>query len=96
MSLTDKRTTKLSIIEDVQPKYGDAYTDYTYEKDITEMTTSDLIDVVVQTMKVMGYHDVAIWRALKEKCDDLEEYFESIDKSKDEWTAEYDNITNND
>lgn len=88
MSLEDKRTTKLSIIEDVNPKYGEAYTSYSYERDITDLGSTELIEDIVKAMRLMGYHDVAIWRSLKEQTDDLYEYLESIDNAKDEWKGE--------
>lgn len=60
----------------------------TTTRDVSEMTTTDLIDTFVQIMRLKGYHDVSIWRALKEKSQDMEEYFDSIHSSKDEWSEE--------
>lgn len=61
----------------------------TTTRDVSEMTTTDLIDTFVQIMRIKGYHDVSIWRALKEKSEDMEEYFESICESKEEWGEDH-------
>lgn len=55
------------------------------EMDMTEVTAVDFIAKVVDMMVLQGYHDLAIWRALKDSAFDLEVYFESINLSKEEW-----------
>lgn len=53
--------------------------------DMTEVTADEFLAKVVDMMVLQGYHDVSIWRSLKERANDLEAYFESINLSKEEW-----------
>lgn len=79
----DKRKTNLRLTE-----YRNDEIDFEIKKDITEMSSSDLIDTFVDVMQFQGYHPVAIWRSLKDKSEEMVELFESIENSKEEWNEE--------
>jgi hypothetical protein len=75
----DRRTITLSITQ----KYNNDI-DYTYEKDLTDMSASDIIGEFVKTLKLIGYHDISLLRALKNEIENQKEYIDSIIHSKDE------------
>lgn len=81
--MIDKRKTTVSLNE-----YRNNELEYIIDFDVTDMGSDELVDVFVRMMKVQTYHDVAIWRALKAKAEDMVDYFESVEGSKDEWAEE--------
>jgi beta-galactosidase GanA len=61
--------------------------------DVTDLSTDEYFDVIIQMMRLQTYHDMSIWRTLKDKADEMVEFFESIEKNKNEW-AEEDDVEN--
>jgi hypothetical protein len=59
-----------------------------YEKDISDLDATDFILDIIRIMRLTGYHDVSIWRALKNNTEHIEEYLDSITQSKDEWSKD--------
>lgn len=55
---------------------------------VTEDTCDDFISKVILLMKSIGYHDVSIWRSLRDAQDEMTDYFESVEESKKEWEKE--------
>lgn len=59
-------------------------TKYEYKLDISELDSTDFIKQIIYVMRLQGYHDVSIWRALDYNKFEMEEYLDSIKRS-DEW-----------
>lgn len=55
------------------------------EFNVDNLESSEFVDKVKKLMEVQGYHPVSIWRAFKNKADDMEELFDSIMETKEEW-----------
>lgn len=77
-----ERKTVLALIEAHQGKQ-----DFKIEHDVTDMTSSDLLDVFVNMMRYQTYSEIAIWRALVEKADEMVDMFEIVTTTK-EWQNE--------
>ena len=58
---------------------------FTYTQDITNIDASDLVEEFVKIMRLMTYHDVSIWRALNNASYSMQERFDSVVITKDEW-----------
>ena len=46
--------------------------------DITDIKSIDFLNEVIKSMKLLGYHDVSIYKALKEATFDQKEYLDSV------------------
>lgn len=62
-------------------------TTYEYKLDITELNSTEFIKQMVHVMRLQGYHEVSIWRALDENKFEVEEYLDSVQRS-NEWKEE--------
>ena len=61
-------------------------TNTTYTSEIEHLDVYELIEEFTKIMKMVGYHDVSIWRGLKHGTEQMEERLESIISTKDEWS----------
>ena len=84
----EKIKTTITLLETVNGKKN-----FKVSKDITEMSSDELVNVFVSLMKFQSYHEVSIWRALRSQADDMVEYFDSIESSKGEWDEDYHDST---